>query len=68
MSRFGFPELTVTVVIVAMIVAVAFPAGRICRRAGYPSALGILAVVPLANVILLWFIAFAEWPARTRST
>jgi hypothetical protein len=68
MSRFGLPELTVTLVLVAMILAVAFPAGRICRRVGYPAALGILAVVPLANLILLWFIAFAEWPARTRST
>jgi hypothetical protein len=64
MSRFGFPELTITLVVIAMMLVVVLPAARICRRVGYPAALGILAVVPLANVVLLWFIAFAEWPAR----
>lgn len=40
--------------------AVAF--WRICSRLGFPGALGLLMFVPVANIILLFFIAFAEWP------
>lgn len=47
-------------VVAAVIVT---PVWRICRRAGYPGWLGILILIPLANLILLYFIAFAEWPA-----
>jgi hypothetical protein len=36
---------------------------RICRRAGFSQWLGLLIVVPLANILLLWFVAFSEWPA-----
>jgi hypothetical protein len=59
-----FPELLVLLVMVLLsAVVVAFPAGRICQRAGFPPWLGVLAVVPLANLLLLWFVALAEWPA-----
>ena len=44
-------------------IAVVIPAWRICRRTGYPGWLGLLAVVPFANLVLLYFIAFADWPA-----
>ena len=35
---------------------------RICSKAGYCWALGLLMLVPVANLILLLFLAFAEWP------
>jgi len=35
---------------------------RIFSKAGYPWVLGLLALVPLANVIVLLFLAFADWP------
>ena len=47
-------------------IAVVVPAWRICRRTGYPGWLGLLAVVPFANLVLLYFIAFADWPADKR--
>ena len=47
-------------------IAVVIPAWRICRRTGYPGWLGLLAVVPFANLVLLYFIAFADWPADKR--
>ena len=62
MGRIGFPELLVVLVISAMALIIVWPAMRICRRVGFSPWLGILAIVPLANVLLVWFVAFAEWP------
>jgi hypothetical protein len=58
----GMPELVVVVAIVAMALLVVWPAGRICRRLGFSPWLGVLAVIPLANLLLLWFVALAKWP------
>ena len=58
------PELIIVAVAAAVIVV--FPAARVCARAGFPAWLGIVAVVPGANILLLWFLAFAEWPSRQR--
>jgi hypothetical protein len=33
------------------------------RRAGFFPWLGGLAIVPIANIVLLWFLAIAKWPA-----
>ncbi len=40
------------------------PAWRLCQRVGYPGWLGLLIVVPMANLILLYVLAFGEWPAE----
>lgn len=45
------------------IVAV-IPAWRICQRTGYSGWMGLLILIPLANLALLYFIAFADWPAE----
>ena len=39
------------------------PFWKICSKAGFPGALSLLMLVPVANVILPFYIAFAEWPA-----
>jgi len=62
MGRIGLPELIIIVAIVAISSIVVWPAARICRRVGLPWWLGLLTVVPIANLILLWFVAFADWP------
>jgi hypothetical protein len=59
----GPAELLVVLAIASVALVVIWPAGRICRRAGFSPWLGVLAVVPIANVLLLWFVAVAEWPA-----
>jgi hypothetical protein len=54
---------------IELILVLAFPAliiwacWRIRSKAGFPGALGLLIVIPLANLLLLFFLAFAEWPA-----
>ena len=63
----GLPELVVVLLIATMVIAVVWPAARICHRLGFPSWLGVLAVIPLANVLLLWFVALARWPSPRSS-
>ena len=61
-SVIGIPEVVVLIAILVMSLVVMWPAGRICRRLGFSPWLGILAALPLANLLLLWFVALAEWP------
>lgn len=45
-------------------VVVVIPVWRICRRTGYPGWLGILILIPVANLLFLYFLAFADWPTN----
>ena len=56
--------IALSVVMLGMLVFVAYPAGRICSRLGFTPWLGILAIVPIANVILLLYVAFSRWPSH----
>lgn len=60
----GMPEMAVVLFILLSAAAVLWPAARICARIGYSPWLGLLAVLPFASVLLLWFVAFAEWPVE----
>lgn len=62
MSVIGLPEVLVVSFMAVMALVVIFPAATICRRLGFSPWLGVLAAVPVGNVILLWFIALAQWP------
>ncbi len=35
---------------------------RICSKAGYSWALGLLMLVPIANFVLPLYLAFSDWP------
>ncbi len=48
---------------VIMAVLIVVPFWRICSKAGYPGPLSLLMLLPIANLILLYFLAFARWPA-----
>jgi hypothetical protein len=39
----------------------------LCSRLGYSSWFSLAMLVPLANILLLYFLAFAEWPLGPRS-
>ena len=58
----GMPEIVVVLFIIATALIVIWPMAMICRRMGFSPWLGILAGVPLANVVLLWFLALSQWP------
>jgi hypothetical protein len=42
------------------------PFWKICSKAGFPGPLSLLMLIPIANIILLFYIAFAPWPALGR--
>jgi len=50
--------------LVAVVVIV--PTLHICSKAGYSGWLSLLVPVPIANLLLLYFLAFAEWPLERR--
>ena len=37
---------------------------KIFSKAGYSWALGFLMLVPIANIVMLFVLAFAEWPIQ----
>lgn len=60
----GLPELVLIAVVAAFwLLAIGFPATRICGRLGFSPWLGLVAIVPVANIVLLFYVAFAAWPA-----
>lgn len=38
------------------------PFWRIFQKAGYTGVLSLLMLVPLANIFMLYFLAFSNWP------
>lgn len=48
---------------ILLAVVVVIPFWRICSRAGYPGVISLLVLVPLANLVFLYFLAFANWPS-----
>lgn len=39
---------------------------KICAKAGYRWFLGLLMLVPIANIALGFYVAFAKWPIEQR--
>ena len=37
---------------------------KIFSKAGYSWALGLLILLPIVNIIMAFFLAFADWPIR----
>ena len=58
----GTPGPFELIVIVFVLLIPAMLAWRICSKTGFPGGLGLLMLVPVANLILLCVLAFAEWP------
>ncbi len=46
----------------AMLVFMALVYWKIFSKAGYPGALGLLMLVPIANIVMLLILAFGQWP------
>ena len=42
---------------------VVLPFWRICTKAGYSGWLSLLILIPLANVVFVYFLGFSEWPS-----
>ncbi len=57
----GIGGLVVWLIFAAIIV---LPFWKIYEKAGFSKWLSLLMIVPLVNLALLYFVAFARWPRR----
>jgi hypothetical protein len=46
-----------------MLAIVVVPFFRICTKAGYSGWLSLLVLIPMVNVVFVYFLGFSEWPS-----
>ena len=51
-----------TIIGLIIYAVVAYWLSMVCRKAGFSPLLGFLAFVPLLNVIVVYYVAYARWP------
>jgi hypothetical protein len=54
---FGVAMMFMVVAIVAMVI----PYWQIFKKAGFAAPLSLLVFVPIANIIVLYYVAFSDW-------
>ena len=59
MNYFGLPELLLLLVGGIIII---LPLWKVFSKAGYPGALSLGMILPVVNVVLLYFLGFSDWP------
>lgn len=64
MNSIGIPELALIAVLLGVWLSVVWPAARVCSRLGFSPWFGALAIVPVANLLLLWWLAYTRWPIQ----
>ena len=62
MFGLGVPELVVILVILALLSIPVWLWTRIVHKAGFSKDWGLVAVIPLLNLVMLWVFAYATWP------
>jgi hypothetical protein len=60
--------LILTVVFIFAVVFLLIPYWRIFAKAGFSPALSLLMLVPVANIVMIYYLAFADWPSLKRPT
>jgi hypothetical protein len=61
-TMFGMGPMELLIVAI-MFVVVVLPFWKIFEKAGFPPALALTQLVPLVNLAVLFYLAFADWPA-----
>jgi hypothetical protein len=54
-------------VLIGYAFVVCYPISRVLKRLGIAGWWSLLAIVPLANLIALWVVAFQPWPRDARA-
>ncbi len=52
------------VVMLIFTILMVLPFWRICKKAGYNGAFSLFILIPIANMIFLYWLAFAKWPTE----
>jgi hypothetical protein len=63
----AFPFIAIFVFALALLIIVPIKLLICCmvfHKAGYSWALGLLMLVPIANIIMIFVLAFGDWPVR----
>lgn len=60
MANLGFSELLILLFIGVVFVV---PFWQIFSKAGFPGPLSLLMLAPVVNMLMLFYLAFAEWPS-----
>ncbi len=65
MQTIGLSEIVVILVVVVLFVVVflLIPYWRIFEKAGFSPALSLLMLLPIVNIAMIYYLAFAEWPS-----
>lgn len=64
----GAPHVVIAgLTLAVMTIVFAVPGAIILRRLGFSRWWVILAMLPYANIVGLWVLAFVRWPALDRS-
>lgn len=50
--------------LIVILIVVIFPIAKILSRIGWNPWLGLLWLVPVVNIVMLWVLAFGDWPMR----
>ena len=50
-----------------MLILIILPFWFIFSKAGYSKWLGLLMVVPIVNIVLLYYLAFSTWPSQRKT-
>jgi hypothetical protein len=58
-NYFGLPELPFLLIGGIIII---LPLWKVFSKAGYPGALSLGMILPVVNIILLYFLGFSDWP------
>jgi len=65
MDSIGLPELlAVTAIMASLGGLIVLPYWKVFSKAGFPGALGLLMLIPLANIVAMFYLAFAAWPVH----
>ena len=59
----GAPGPIELILILIMGSVIVIPFWRIFSKAGFSGALSLLMFIPLVNLVMIFVLAFAEWPA-----
>ena len=59
MNYFGLPELLFLLVGGIIII---LPLWKVFSKAGYPGVLSLGMILPVVNIVLLYFLGFSDWP------
>ena len=63
----GISPIQLLIVILLCVAIFVLPYWQIFKKAGYSRWLSLLMLIPLVNLGLLYFLAFAPWPSASQS-